>query len=383
MTAAMLFLITGFSVLYVLVLYPLLLSFLARYFPKPVRKGEHLERVSIIIAVRNGERWLGRKLDTVLSQNYPANLREVIVVSDGSMDQTEAIAASYSARGVRLITVPAGGKAAALNSAVPHATGELLFLTDVRQTLQPDCLRRLVASMADPEVGVVSGNLYIAASNDEEEENTALYWRYENWIRRNLSRVDSMLGATGPVYLVRRSLWAPIPPDSLLDDVYLPLSVHLQGYRLVLEEDAIAIDEPTDLASEFRRKVRTQAGMLQLITTFPGLFSARNRMRFHFVSLKLGRLLLPYLLAVLLGATLALPDPWRWPAALPQMTFWGLALVDPWFRHGTVAKKMTAVPRAFAVLVFSAVCALKVLFVPPGKLWVEARVRTRADSTRL
>jgi poly-beta-1,6-N-acetyl-D-glucosamine synthase len=378
MTAAILFLVAAFSTLYVLVGYPLLLAFLAQHFPKPILKQDHPERVSVIIPVRNGEHWLAREIESVLAQDYAAELREIVIVSDGSTDSTETIATSYADRGIRLIRVPEGGKPAALNAAVPQVTGDLLFLTDVRQMLRQDCLRRLVASMADPQVGVVSGNLQIAAGASEEEKNTGLYWRYENWIRRNLSQVHSMLGATGPVYLVRRSLYVPIPPDSLLDDVYLPLSIHLKCYRLVLAEDAIAIDEPTGLRSEFRRKVRTQAGILQLMATFPGLFSRCNRMRFHFVSLKVGRLMLPYLLALLLGSALALPVPWRWFAALPQIFFWSLALADPWFRRVKALQKLTAVPRAFAVLVFSAVCALKVLFVPPRALWVEARAGNTA-----
>ena len=270
MIAAILFFAAGLSVFYVLLGYPLLLEILARYFPKPICKQDHYESVSVIIPVRNGEQWLGRKIESVLALDYPAELREIMIVSDGSTDATEAIAAGYADRGVRLIKVPAGGKPAALNAAVPLAKGELLFLTDVRQVLRRDCLRRLVACMADPKVGVVSGNLQIALGETEEEQNTGLYWRYENWIRRNLARVDSMLGATGPVQVVRHNLYVPIPEDSLLDDVYLPLSIHLQGYRLVLEEEAIAIDEPTGLGSEFRRKVRTQAGIVQLITSFPG-----------------------------------------------------------------------------------------------------------------
>lgn len=381
MIAAILFFAAAFSVFYVLLGYPLLLEILARYFPKPIRKQDHYESVSVIIPVRNGEHWLGRKLDSVLALDYPVELREIIIVSDGSTDATHTIAAAYADRGVRLIKVPAGGKPAALNAAVPLAKGELLFLTDVRQVLRRDCLRRLVACMADPEVGVVSGNLQIAVGATEEEQNTGLYWRYENWIRGNLARVDSMLGATGPVHVVRHNLYVPIPADSLLDDVYLPLSIHLQGYRLVLEEEAIAVDEPTGLRSEFRRKVRTQAGIVQLITSFPGLFGPGNRMRFHFISLKIGRLLLPYLLAAMLGAALALPLPWRWPAAAPQMALWGLALADPWLRQGSLAKKLTSIARAFAVLVLSAACALQILFVPPRKLWIEARTGTTAKLT--
>jgi len=368
-----LFLASALAVAYVLAGYPVLLAWLARRFEKPVERREHVDPVTVIIAVRNGERWLARKLESVLAQDYAADSTDVLVVSDGSTDGTERIAASYAGRGVRLMRVPFGGKPAALNAAVPQASGELLFLTDVRQVLRPDCLRRLVAAMADPTVGVVSGDLRIARGAREEEANTGLYWRYENWIRGNLSRLDSMLGATGPVYLVRRSLYVPIPSNSLLDDVFLPLSVHLQGYRLVIEPDAVAIDEPTDLATEFRRKVRTQAGIIQLLGTFPGLFSARNRMRFHFVSLKIGRLLLPGLLAALLVTSFGLPSPWRWLAALPQLAFWTLALLDPLVPDGGAAKKLTGIPRAFAVLVWAAACAWKILFVSPRELWVEAR----------
>jgi len=377
MTAYIILALAAAAAIYVLAGYPCLLALRARWFPRPVKRSEQYRAtVSVIIAVRNGARWLARKLDAVLAQDYPHGLMEIIVVSDGSTDTTEAIAAAYADRGVRLVRVPPGGKPAALNAVVPQARGELLLLTDVRQMLEASCLAKLVAVMADPEVGVVSGDLRISAGANEEERSTGLYWRYENWIRGNLARVDSMLGATGPIYLIRRSLYTPIPPDSLLDDVFLPLSVHLKGYRLVLEEGAIAVDEPSDLSIEFRRKVRTQAGIVQLVRTFPGLFSSRNRMRFDFVSLKLGRLLLPYIFAALLACSLALPSPWRWWIAGPQVGFWALAALDPVFPPGSLAKKLTAVPRAVATLILAAVFAVKVLFVSPRKLWIEARPRT-------
>jgi cellulose synthase/poly-beta-1,6-N-acetylglucosamine synthase-like glycosyltransferase len=300
----------------------------------------------------------------------------VIIVSDGSTDGTEEIARSYSDRGVRLMIVPPGGKPAALNAAVPQAKGDLLLLTDVRQILDQDCLKHLAACMADPSVGIVSGNLKIMRGTTLEEESTGLYWRYENAIRHNLSRVDSMLGATGPIYLLRRRLFVPIPPDSLLDDMFLPLSVHLKGYRLVLEDRAIAVDEPTQLASEFRRKVRTQAGNLQLIGMLPGLFSRRNRMRFHYISLKIGRLMLPWLLGTMLISSLALPGVWRIAAGL-QILFWLFAAVDSLVPQKSALKRITGLARAFAVLVFSAAAALKILFRPARSLWVEARVQPR------
>lgn len=366
------FLLSSLSAFYVLIGYPLLLALLARYRGRPVQKRDMTESVSVVIAVRNGERWLSRKLESVLALHYPPDMLEIIVVSDGSTDHTEKIALSFADRGVHLLVVPAGGKPAALNAAVPQARGNLLLLTDVRQILDPDCLRYLVACMADPSVGVASGNLKIRRGTTLEEENTGLYWRYENAIRHNLSRVDSMLGATGPVYLLRRPLFVPIPPDSLLDDMFLPLSVHLKGYRLVLEDRAVAVDEPTSLSSEFRRKVRTQAGNIQLIGMLPGLFTRRNRMRFHYISLKIGRLLLPCLLTTMLISSLALPGVWRM-AAVPQIAFWLLALADPLVPTKSFLKRLTGIARAFAVLVFAAAAALKILFLPARSLWVEAR----------
>lgn len=327
--------------------------------------------------MRNGERWLARKIESVLALDYPRELVEIIIVSDGSTDRTEEIALSYANQGVRLMVVPPGGKPAALNAAVPQAAGDLLFLTDVRQILDRQCLRNLVACMADPSVGVVSGNLKIQGGATIEEESTGLYWRYENSIRNNMAKLDSMLGATGPVYLVRRRLYVPIPPDCLLDDMYLPMSIHLAGYRLVLEEKAIAIDEPTLLSSEFRRKVRTQAGNLQLLVLLPGLFTSRNRMRIHYLSSKIGRLLLPWLLFAALVSSLALPGAWKL-LAVPQLLFWLVALVDGFFPHGSTVKRITGPARAFAVLIFSAVAALKILVLPARSLWVESRAEARA-----
>src|ERR1019366_9366633 len=122
--AAIIFIISSLLALYVLVVYPLLLALMARFFGKPVLKQDIFESVSVIIAVRNGDRWLRQKLDSVLALDYPPDKMEIIVVSDGSTDRTEEIARSFSQRGVRLLVVPPGGKPAALNAAVPLATGD-------------------------------------------------------------------------------------------------------------------------------------------------------------------------------------------------------------------------------------------------------------------
>lgn len=362
------------AIAYVLFLYPLGLALLARRRPRPVRAAPYTPAVSVIIPVRNGEPWLAGKLESVLALDYPRELLEIFVASDGSSDRTEDIARQFAGRGVRLLTLPRGGKPAALNAAIPQAAGEILLLTDVRQALARDCLKRLAACFADPQVGVVSGNLIIRKGGSSEEANTGLYWRYESWIRRNLSAVDSLLGATGPIYAMRRRLAVPIPPDCLLDDVYLPLAAIFQGYRSVLEEGAAAYDYPTALRSEFRRKVRTQGGIVQLIATYPGLLTRANRLRFHFVSSKIGRLALPHLLLLLLASSLGLPAPWRLCLLAGQAGFYGLGLIDPAIPEWLPLKRITAPVRTFLTLAAAAACALSVLFVSPRSLWKETQV---------
>src|ERR1035441_8193107 len=127
------FLAAGGAIVYVLFGYPLLLGWIAKRHNHPVKKDDQLRSVSIIIAVRNGEKFIRRKLESVLALNYPRELVEIIVVSDGSDDRTDEIACEFEAQRVRLLRVPRGGKAIALNAAVPCASGEILIFTDVRQ----------------------------------------------------------------------------------------------------------------------------------------------------------------------------------------------------------------------------------------------------------
>lgn len=214
--------------LYVLFGYPLILAALAARVPARVRRAPAHPAVSpsispsisMVIAVHNGGAFLESKLQSIFALHYPQDRIQVLVASDGSTDSTDSIAQRYSSRGVLLLRLPRGGKPAALNAAIQQATGDILVLTDVRQTLAPDSLAFLVENFADPAVGAVSAELVILKAGRSEEDTIGLYWRYEVWIRLNLSRIDSIFGATGAYYALRRELAVPIPPDTLLDDMY-------------------------------------------------------------------------------------------------------------------------------------------------------------------
>lgn len=364
-----LFLICALAIAYILLGYPLLLWLLARHRVKPVQKRFEPQTVSVLIAVHNGELFVRKKLLSVLALEYPRELLQILVISDGSTDSTDASVAEFAGQGVDLLRIQRAGKPAALNAGIQQATGEILLLTDVRQELEPDSLHYLVECFADPEVGVVSGELLIRKGGLHEEVDIGLYWRFESWIRNQLSALDSMFGATGPFYSIRRSLAVPIPEDVLLDDVYLPLTAFFRGFRLIVEPRARAIDYPTTRDTEFKRKVRTLAGNYQIIGYFPGLLGPANRMWLHFVSYKLGRLLLPYALIGLAVSSFGLPKPWTILAIAVQLAGYGLAVLDPWIPTGWFLKRLSSPARTFGTMMIAAICAIQIFFVPPRKLW--------------
>jgi glycosyltransferase involved in cell wall biosynthesis len=372
------FLVSVAFCVYTLFGYPLLLGLMARWRTRPVRKAPWPATVSVILPVYNGEPWIAAKLECILALNYPAGLLEILVVSDGSTDATASIVRGFTGRGkIELLALPRGGKAAALNAALERATGEILFFTDVRQQLHPDSLANLVACFADPEVGVASGELMIREGAGLEEANVGLYWKYEKRIRKQLSRLDSVLGATGCIYAMRRHLAPLLPRGTLNDDMYLPLAAFFRGYRVVLDDAALAFDCPTMLASEFRRKVRTLAGVYQIVGSYPALLGPRNRMWIHFFSHKLARLLMPWAMIAAAVASFGLPAPWNVWAIAAEASASVLALLDVWLPAGFPLKRLTSPVRTFAVLMTASLCALAILFVPPRSLWRETRASDR------
>ncbi len=376
LSEALFFASVAFS-LYTVAGYPLLLALWARIRSRPVYRKFTPRPITILLPVRNGERWLRAKLESLLAVEYPRELFEILVISDGSTDGTEAIAAEYSKAGkIELLCLPSGGKAVALNAGIERARGEILFFTDVRQTLAPDCLRNLVSCFADSSVGAASGELVIREGETREELSVGLYWTYEKWLRKRESRIDSVMGATGCIYALRRELAVPLPAGTLVDDMFLPLAGFFRGYRVILDETAIAFDYPTALDAEFRRKVRTQAGVYQIMRLYPEILTPRNRMWFAFVSHKLARLLLPSALLLAAATTAALEEPWRTSAIAAQALFYGLALADLWIPSGFFGKRLSSPLRSFVVLLAAAFCAAFVMLRPAGSVWKDTQVRS-------
>jgi biofilm PGA synthesis N-glycosyltransferase PgaC len=222
-------------------------------------------------------------------------------------------------------------------------------------------------------VGAACGHVYFLGDQAERSAHMGLYWRYEKWIRLNHTRIHSIQAGTGCIYAMRRELAAPIPPDTLLDDSYLPLCAFFRGYRFVFDTGAIAYEYPTTLDAEFHRKVRTLAGIYQLVGIFPALIGPGNSMCIHFVSHKLGRLLLPFALILMAVSSFGLADPWKAMALIAQGCFYMLAGLDSWITGGGPLKRISSLARTFVVLMGASFCAASIFFIPARRLWRETR----------
>jgi poly-beta-1,6-N-acetyl-D-glucosamine synthase len=370
------FWIFSFFGAYVIILYPLLLAWMAAKWPKPMVRAPSYPRVSFVIATFNGAVFLKDKLDSIFALDFPTENIEIIVVNDGSTDMTGSIARAYG-RGVIVLDIEKAGKSAALNRGIALASAEVLVFTDVRQRLAPDSLRLLVENFADPRIGAVSAELQIRPGDSAAQRNIGTYWRYERWMRLNLSAIDSIFGATGSYYALRRELAVTIPPNTLLDDMYLPLDAFFRGYRLVVDHRAQMFDYPTDLSTEFGRKVRTLAGNYQILRAYPQLLGPRNRLWFHFLSYKFSRLLLPFALLAAAGSAMVAGGWLAIFSVTAQVLVYGAALLDLAIREGGLFKKLTSPIRTFVVMMLAAICAVSILFVPADRLWRTTRVVRR------
>lgn len=332
----LLFWISALVVLYVYVGYPCMVAAWARLAERPRRRMPfgtgRWPSISIILAARNEARRLPVRIANLLEQEYPGP-REIIVVSDGSMDAPGAALEPFAGE-ITLIELPPGGKPLALNAGAMAARGDILVFADARQRFAPGALVELAMNFADPLVGGATGELVLDCEetpvpDSSVGEGIGLYWKYEKWLRRNESRVWSTLGATGAIYALRRSLWKPLPADTLLDDVLAPMRAVLGGHRIVFEERAVAYDRASaDAAAETRRKKRTLAGNYQILLQEPRLLVPFvNPVWMQYVSHKIGRLVVPWALLALLVSSAALaPAHLIYAAALAlQVVFYGFA----------------------------------------------------------
>jgi cellulose synthase/poly-beta-1,6-N-acetylglucosamine synthase-like glycosyltransferase len=311
MTAILLFWASLSAIVYMFIGYPIALAVWSKIRPRRWQQQPCEPTVSIVISAHNEAASIAAKMQSLLSLDYPADRVEILVGSDGSTDGTAEQLLAISDPRVQIFNFPQRrGKPAVLNALIPKARGEVIFLSDVRQKFDPKILRVMVQSFADPMVGAVSAEVILTRREDGTavSEGSGFYWRYETFIRDRESAIDSTIGVAGAVYAIRNELYEPIPDDTIVDDVLIPLRIARRGYRAVIEAEARAYDAPYAVAGqEFTRKVRTLAGNFQLFARERWLFNPlRNRLWWQTMSHKALRLLIAPLQITLFAANVAL-----------------------------------------------------------------------------
>lgn len=337
--------------------YPLVIGALARLRPERARRHRDWEpTVTACVAAYNAAATIDAKLASLVGLAYPAAKLDILVYSDGSSDATDEIVARWAARDGRIRLMRGErrmGKPTGLNRMRAAARGEVLLLTDARQPLAPMALRALVDMLGELNVGCVTGNLVL-----EGRAGSGVYWRYENWIRRQEARFRSVVGMTGPIAALRKTDLDLLPADLILDDIWIPMRLRLRGRKVLFCEEAVAHDRAFDDGREFGRKVRTLAGNYQIFARMPALLSPlANPSWFETVSHKLMRLVCPWALLALFAVSCAALAAntgalgWRLLVAA-QLALYGAALLGP------PAGRLPALARTFLLLHLAALVGL-------------------------
>jgi cellulose synthase/poly-beta-1,6-N-acetylglucosamine synthase-like glycosyltransferase len=328
-----LFWISFIVLVYIYAGYPFLAWLFARLFGRPPAARGITPPVSLLIPAYNEAGHMDIKLRNSLALDYPMDRLEIVVASDGSTDQTDAITRRFEPQGVRLIVMRENiGKSAMLSRAVPLLRGDLIVFSDASSELEPGALRALVRNFADPKVGCASGLYRLRTGADLRGEGEGLYWRYETFLKRQESRLHSILGAHGAFYAIRKALFQRFGESEINDDYLVPMRIIAQGYRAIYEPEALAWERETaSVEGEFARRRRIAAGNCQQMVALRRMLSPfYGWVAWSFFSHKVLRTLAPVFLLLLLVSSLWLPQPERAAALGAQGALYGAALLGYW-----------------------------------------------------
>ena len=265
--------------LYVYAVYPVMISLVSARVNRGVLRSAIEPQVCLFITANDEAAVIGAKLRNALALEYPRHKLDIVVASDGSVDGTNAIVRGFAGEGVRLVAFPERrGKIAAINDGIASVTAEIVVFSDANTMLEPGALEALVRNFADESVGAVSGDVMLEGERAALGSSEDLYYRYERWLQTCESRMGTMVGVDGALYAIRRALFVAPPPDTILDDMAIPMAVARAGRRVVFEPEARAHEKGCETATEeFARKARVVAGAVQFLQRPESAVPRRNR----------------------------------------------------------------------------------------------------------
>jgi poly-beta-1,6-N-acetyl-D-glucosamine synthase len=385
---ALLFWVSVFFVAYTYLGYPLLIALVARFVrnraPSPVSDLP----VTLLITAYNEENVIGKKIENSLKLDYPANKLQIIVAADGSTDQTPEIVRQFKERGVVLAFTPQrDGKMAAINRAIPLATGDIIVFSDANNMYDADAIQNLVAPFSDAKVGATTGAKLIIQDGGNLSGAEGIYWKYESWIKKNETALGTCTSSVGEILAVRRALYNPPPNNIINDDYYMVLDLIRRGFQIHYVPEARSLEYISATArDEMVRRSRMNAGKYQAISlSFNLLPFNKPLVIWQIISHKYCRAFLPFgfigaLLANILIVLIQSNSPsalFYWILLLLQIAFYGAAVVGNRMKFQGFLGKMFYLP---TYLVNSNIAILRGFYGYLSKKQTNVWERVRRDN---
>ncbi|HBI48181.1 MAG TPA: glycosyltransferase family 2 protein [Smithella sp.] len=335
-------------IFYAYIGYPIILYLLSNIFyskkKTEVKENNAWPYVSLLIAAYNEEKVIGAKIENCLALDYPKDLLDVWIASDGSSDSTNNIVKKYAAvnENIHLLEFPRTGKSGMLNKAIESVKSEIIVFSDANTEYSADALKRLVKHFEDQDVGCVSGRLiYKNPGETISGKGESIYWRYETALKVMESKIGYIAGANGAIYAIRKNLFEPFPRRTINDDFTLSMKIVEKGFKSIYEDTAkVYEDVAPSMETEFNRHVRDGAGHYIAVICLAGLLNPFLGLRsFIYWSHRIFRWLSPFFLIFLFILNIFLLDELLYKFLFKlQCFFYSLALI------GLMCIKNTRIP---------------------------------------
>lgn len=370
----LLFWLSIFVIVYTFLGYGLILFILVKI--RRIIKGKRtipelsldmLPSCTLIVAAYNEESFIRQKISDTLALNYPKDKLELIFITDGSGDGTPEIIKEYSE--IKLLHQDERkGKIAAVHRAVDYVTTDIMVFTDANTYLNKDALINICRHYADPKVGAVAGEKRVQVDKhaDASAAGEGFYWKYESKLKQWDSELYSVVGAAGELFSVRRNLYVPVSPDSILDDFMISMLIAKQGFQIIYEPEAYATETASaNVSEELKRKVRIAAGGIQSVIWLKDLLNIfkYGTLSFQYISHRVLRwTITPFLLILAFFLNLALFVQTNHlifkGLFFGQLVFYSLALMGFILEKRQLRVKIMFIPYYFCIMNYAVIAGL-------------------------
>lgn len=349
-------------------------------YPQKSASETYYPTLSLIVPCFNEEDYILEKVNNSKALDYPKDKLQLIFISDGSSDGTAELLKNVEGI-LHLHSDIRAGKAAAMNRAVPHASGEVLVFCDANTDLNTEALFLLSRHYADPKVGGVTGEKRIVSKEKAgaSEAGEGIYWKYESFLKKTDSDLYTVVGAAGELMSYRKDLYEELEPDTLLDDFMQSMRIVLKGYRIVYEPKAVATETASaNVEEELKRKIRICAGGWQSMSRLAPAFNIFRRpvVAFEFISHRVLRWsLAAFALPLIFVLNAFLLDQLIFQLLFAaQILFYSAALAGWYLENKGTRMKLLYIPYYFFIMNLSVFLGLKRFFKgEQSALWERAK----------